>query len=977
MGGMAQWASMEKRLGFLLFYISCSALFFSIFSGRRRVVLAQDLATARPVDVGVILDLESLTGKRSWTSISMALDDFYAAHGDNKTRVVLHLRDSKASAVGAAEAAVDLMKNVHVSCIVGPRTSTEAAFVVHLGDRARVPVVAFSATSPALRSPFFVRATPSDSVQVPAIAALVRHFAWRQVVLVYTDSEYGTGVVPSLIDALQDAYVRVPYRAVIPAAASDDDLDRELRRLKDMPARVFVVHALPDLGIRIFRLATELGMMTAGYVWIATGGISDVLEMVDKMPMSGIIGVRSYVNRSKEVLNFTNRFRWRFQRDYPAAQVANPSTIQLRAYDTVWAVATAAKKLDPSLMRSSIDRTAQSGNVSTDLGRLGVSKTGEALLHAILRTRFQGLTGDFLLVDGQLQPSALEIVNVDGGKLITIGFWTPEEGGTLKQQLNSTNDTDVLNSVVWPGSQTDVPRGWEIPTNGKRLRIGVPLKHGFDQFVKVETDPTTNQTHVSGYCIDVFEAVMHRLPYPVAFDYIPAVNSDESYDNLVYQVYSKNFDAVVGDTTILANRTHFVDFTMPYAESGVSMVVSVEKNNSTGMWIFLQPLTPDLWWAIFAVFVLTGFMLWMIERRNIEEFPGTPFQQLGTVFYYVFSIAFFAHAERLTSNLSRFAVIVFSFVVLVLTSSYTASLTSTLTVRQLQPTVTNVDQLLATGAFVGHQDGSYVVGMLERMGIHASKLRNYSTSDQYADALAKGSARGGVDAVFDEIPYLKLFLYQHPDDFTMVGPTYKTDGFGFVSSPHPELEMDFQKLRTDRPFAQQVFPQGSPLVPDISRAILNATEARELALIESKWFGFPKNSTSKSSGSSSSSLALHDFAGLFVITGVVSAAALIIFLARFIYVERNGLQEAASTETTLWRKTVALLKHYHDVEEPPSCPTSKRDENGALGGDQIPATGSQSPESVSNHSLFSAASGEEGASSSELNSPMAESREAR
>ncbi|XP_042399613.1 glutamate receptor 2.7-like [Zingiber officinale] len=952
MGRMAQWASMEKRLGFLLFYISCSALFFSFFSCRRRVVLAQDLATARPVDVGVILDLESLTGKRSWTSISMALDDFYAAHGDNKTRVVLHLRDSKASAVGAAEAAVDLMKNVHVSCIVGPLTSTEAAFVVHLGDRARVPVVAFSATSPALRSPFFVRATPSDSVQVPAIAALVRHFAWRQVVLVYTDSEYGTGVVPSLIDALQDAYVRVPYRAVIPAAASDDDLDRELRRLKDMPARVFVVHALPDLGIRIFRLATELGMMTAGYVWIATGGISDVLEMVDKMPMSGIIGVRSYVNRSKEVLNFTNRFRWRFQRDYPAAQVANPSMIQLRAYDTVWAVATAAKKLDPSLMRSSIDRTAQSGNASTDLGRLGVSKTGEALLHAILHTRFQGLTGDFLLVDGQLQPSALEIVNVDGGKLITIGFWTPEEGGTLKQQLNSTNDTDVLNSVVWPGSQTDVPRGWEIPTNGKRLRIGVPLKHGFDQFVKVETDPTTNRTHVSGYCIDVFEAVMHRLPYPVAFDYIPAVNSDESYDNLVYQVYSKNFDAVVGDTTILANRTHFVDFTMPYAESGVSMVVSVEKNNSTGMWIFLQPLTPDLWWAIFAVFVLTGFMLWMIERRN-NEFPGTPFQQLGTVFYYVFSIAFFAHAEKLTSNLSRFAVIVFSFVVLVLTSSYTASLTSTLTVRQLQPTVTNVDQLLATGAFVGHQDGSYVVGMLERMGIHASKLRNYSTSDQFAEALAKGSARGGVDAVFDEIPYLKLFLYQHPDDFTMVGPTYKTDGFGFV------------------------FPQGSPLVPDISRAILNATEARELALIESKWFGFPKNSTSKSSDRSSSSLALHDFAGLFVITGLVSAAALIIFLARFIYVERNGLQEAASTETTLWRKTVALLKHYHDVEETPSCPTSKRDENGALGGDQIPATGSQSPESISNHSLFSAASGEEGASSSELNSPMAESREAR
>lgn len=431
------------------------------------------------------------------------------------------------------------MKNVQVSCIVGPPTSTEAAFVVHLGDRTRVPVVTFSATSPALRSPFFVRATPSDSVQVPAIAALVRHFAWRQVVPVYADSEYGTGVVPSLIDALQDAYVRIPYRAVIPAAASVDDLDRELRRLKDLPARVFVVHAMPDLGISIFRRATELGMMSAGYVWIATDGITGVLEIVDKMAMSGIIGVRSYVNQSKEVLNFSNRFRWRFQRDYPAAQVANPSAIELWAYDTVWAVAAAAKKLDPSLTRSAIDRAAKSRDGSTDLERLGVSETGEALLRAILHTRFQGLTGDFLLIDGQLQASALEIVNVDGGKLNTIGFWTPEEGGTLKQQLNSTNDTDALNSVVWPGSQTDVPRGWEIPTSGKRLRIGVPFKHGFEQFVKVETDPTTNQTHVSGFCIDVFEAVIHRLPYSVAFEYIPSVNSDKSYDDLVYQVHSK------------------------------------------------------------------------------------------------------------------------------------------------------------------------------------------------------------------------------------------------------------------------------------------------------------------------------------------------------------------------------------------------------------------------------------------------------
>jgi hypothetical protein len=59
--------------------------------------------------------------------------------------------------------------------------------------------------------------------------------------------------------------------------------------------------------------------------------------------------------------------------------------------------------------------------------------------------------------------------------------------------------------------------------------------------------------------------------------------------------------------------------------------------------------------------------------------------------------------EKLESNLSRFVVIIWVFVVLILTSSYTASLTSMLTVQKLQPAVTDVRELQRTGAFVEYQ----------------------------------------------------------------------------------------------------------------------------------------------------------------------------------------------------------------------------------------------------------------------------------
>ncbi|RRT60085.1 hypothetical protein B296_00042669 [Ensete ventricosum] len=440
----------------------------------------------------------------------------------------------------AFAAAVALLKDVQVKAIIGPTTSTEADFVIQIGNKTQVPVLSFSASSPALSSahtPYFVRTTTNDSSQVGAIATVTQYFGWRQAVPVYEDSEYGAGIVPFLIDALQAVDARVPYRSVIPTEATTDQLDKELYKLMTMQTRVFVVHMLPALGARFFRRAHQLGMMDDGYVWITTDGITDVLDLFDQRTvaeaMQGVIGVRPYMNRSEEIDDFTVRFKRKFRQDNPPLEPTDPTVFQLWAYDTAHAVAMAVEKAVPA--RTAF-QSQQSGNNSTDLGRLGVSQTGPALLEAIMGTRFRGLAGEFQLVDGQLQSSAFEIVNVNGKSGRTIGFWTPGKG--ISRGLESTNDTS-LRSVIWPGEPKDVPKGWEMPTDGTKLRIAVPVKHGFDQFVKVTTDPATNRTTVTGYCIDVFEAVMDSLPYAVPFEYIPVHNSSDSYDNFVYQVKLK------------------------------------------------------------------------------------------------------------------------------------------------------------------------------------------------------------------------------------------------------------------------------------------------------------------------------------------------------------------------------------------------------------------------------------------------------
>ncbi|CAD6342693.1 unnamed protein product [Miscanthus lutarioriparius] len=112
---------------------------------------------------------------------------------------------------------------------------------------------------------------------------------------------------------------------------------------------------------------------------------------------------------------------------------------------------------------------------------------------------------------------------------------------------------------------------------------------------------------------------------------------------------------------------------------GWSMVVAVQAQEATCMFFFLKPLTPGLWLASLAAFIFTGFVIWVIEHRINPEFRGTPLQQFGIIFHYAFSTLIFAHRENVVSNLSKFLMVIWVFAVLILTSSYTASLTSMLT----------------------------------------------------------------------------------------------------------------------------------------------------------------------------------------------------------------------------------------------------------------------------------------------------------
>lgn len=149
--------------------------------------------------------------------------------------------------------------------------------------------------------------------------------------------------------------------------------------------------------------------------------------------------------------------------------------------------------------------------------------------------------------------------------------------------------------------------------------------------------------------------------------------------------------------------------------------------------------------------------------------------------YILFLSYFFGTGERVLTNLARFIVIIWCFVVLILTQSYTASFSSILTVRQLQPIITDVNLLLKNGDIVGYPARNFVYGILKERGFQDGKLRAFKTPEELDELFQNGNGNHGISAAFIETPYAKLFLAIYCSKYAVVEPTFKADGFAFVS----------------------------------------------------------------------------------------------------------------------------------------------------------------------------------------------------
>ncbi|XP_014500728.1 glutamate receptor 2.8-like [Vigna radiata var. radiata] len=817
--------------------------------------------------IGLITDNNSRNGKEEIVAVKMAMEDFH--HYSNQS-FDLQIRDSHADSLQAALAARDLIDTQKVEAIIGPDTWKETTSVADICSQNVTPVLSLADATPdwsTLKWPYLVQISPNQFKQMKAVAAIVQSFEWYNVNIIYDDTDSSsTRMFSHLYRDLSVSGVHISNVLAIPPLSSSS-LPQELEKLRNGFCRVFVVNLSVSLAINLFQTAKELKMMEKGYVWIVTDPLTSLVHSLNSSTISlmqGIVGVKSYFPEiGLQYKDFYSKFRKKFSLENPHELNNEPGIFAARAYDAAWTL-------------------ALSMNQTTN-------KKDQTLLDKILLNNFTGLGGKIHFTDQKLDPSdTFQIINVMGEDYKEIGFWRNGLGfsNIIGQNAVFNSSMKELGQVLWPGRPWGTPRGWILALS-KPLRIGVPVIDPLKQSVTVIQDQTDNTTTFQGFTIDIFRATMDLLPYHLPYKLYPF---NGTYDNLVKQVYLKNFDAVI-DVSIISYRYQYAEFTQPYTDPGVLMVVPVKSKVDHRGWLFMKPFTKTMWVLILAMVIYNGFILWMLERRHSPEIRGSMLNQTGTMAWLALTPLIKLDGDKLHSNLSKMVMVVWLFVALIITQTYTANLASMLTAERLEPTVDNIDRLRNSYIKVGYSSGSFLKHYIEKvLQFHPENMRNYGELEEFAEAFR----RKEIGVAFLEVPAAKIFLAKYCKEFIQAGPLYKVGGFGFA------------------------FPRGSPLIPDVNKALLDLVETGKVSELENKMLASEKCEDTEVNGETAS-LSPNSFWVLFILTGGTSTFSILVYVFRMNY--------ANSEEKTIWRLTTMIIQQCNHAKRRMSRKVSDVAEN--------------------------------------------------
>ncbi len=308
---------------------------------------------------------------------------------------------------------------------------------------------------------------------------------------------------------------------------------------------------------------------------------------------------------------------------------------------------------------------------------------------------------------------------------------------------------------------------------------------------------------LNGFSVELWEAIATQLNQPFTW------RTYTTSSALLAAAKTGAVDVAMTDLSITSDRCSVVDFSQPYFESGLRVMLT--ERRQTGilrLWHTLRDAGHVLFYAqALLVIIIISLIVMLLERRFNREFPQTHPEAFAESLYHVVSVLLqgkTTHAP-VPGIWGRLLAVFWMACGVTVVSYVTATVSSEMTAITLRGKIYGPADL--TNQVVATLPGTMSEQFLQKMHI-ASQA--YPDLDTAVTALCQHR----IDAIVYDAPVLENYDQRHPElPITVMGPVFGRHNYGIV------------------------FPPGSPLRNAVDTELLRMQENGAYDLLRTTWFG--------------------------------------------------------------------------------------------------------------------------------------------
>ncbi|XP_035278867.1 glutamate receptor ionotropic, NMDA 2D [Anguilla anguilla] len=507
----------------------------------------------------------------------------------------------------------------------------------------------------------YLQFSSSTALQLEVIFEVLEEYDWTAFSVVST-RHHGYQDFLSVVEGLTDgSFIGWEKKNVVMLNLTDDPGGARARRLlKENEAQVRLLYCSQEEADLVFKAAWAAGQAGPSHMWFAVGPALAGLGM-DGLPRA-LFAVRPQ--------------GWR---DEPRKRIARG--VSVLSHGAV------ALRKDYGLMGGPnfVSNCQTDGNHTQR-----VPDRMRYFSNITLGGRDYSFNSD-----GYLANPSLDVISYTPGRgWEEVGWW---ENGVLRLRypawsrygpfLQPPDDAQHLRVVTLEERPFVIVEAAD-PASGTCIRDSVPCRRPVNASMVPEGTAPTKQC-CKGFCIDILKRLAKIVGF--TYDLYLVTNGkhgkkiDGVWNGMVGEVVYQRADMAIGSLTINEERSEVVDFSVPFVETGISVMVS-RSNGTVSPSAFLEPYSPAVWVMMFVmcltVVAVTVFIFEFFSpvgyNRSLQsgkKVGGSKFT-IGKSIWLLWALVFnnSVPVENPRGTTSKIMVLVWAFFAVIFLASYTANL---------------------------------------------------------------------------------------------------------------------------------------------------------------------------------------------------------------------------------------------------------------------------------------------------------------